>query len=173
MNSHLQKREVRRSRLRFLRWLVTDRSHSTYTRETMSTDKKSSPQISPMLAVSDAAAATEFYKKAFGAEVLWTIEGGGVAGLSIDGAEFFLADEAPEYGTRGPDRVGATTVRIELFVDDPRAVHARAIAAGAREASPVKEHEHTTFGPRPIRRMLQGSVVDPFGHKWLIGKFLE
>ena len=28
-------------------------------------------------------------------------------------------------------------------------------------------------GPEPIRRILQGSVVDPFGHRWLIGKILE
>lgn len=126
-----------------------------------------------MLAVSDAPGAIEFYKKAFGAEELWRIEGGGVAGLAIDGAEFFLAEESPEFGTRGPDRIGKTTVRIELFVDDPRGVQARAIAAGAREHSPVNEHEHTTFGPRPIRRMMQGAVVDPFGHLWLIGKFFE
>jgi hypothetical protein len=28
-------------------------------------------------------------------------------------------------------------------------------------------------GPRPIKRMLQGSVLDPSGHMWLIGKILE
>jgi hypothetical protein len=35
------------------------------------------------------------------------------------------------------------------------------------------EHTHATIGPRPIRRLLQGSVVDPFGHMWLIGKVLQ
>jgi uncharacterized glyoxalase superfamily protein PhnB len=64
-------------------------------------------------------------------------------------------------------------VRIELFVDDPVAVHARAVAAGAIDHSPVKEHTHTTVGPRPIERMLQGAVVDPFGHLWLVGRILE
>jgi PhnB protein len=56
-----------------------------------------STQISPMLAVSDGNAAIEFYKAAFGATVLWHLDGGGhvVAGLSIDGAEFFLAHESP------------------------------------------------------------------------------
>ncbi|HLH06925.1 MAG TPA: VOC family protein [Terriglobales bacterium] len=134
---------------------------------------KTATRIAPMLAVSDAPAAIEFYKNAFEAEELWRIEGEGVAGLAIDGAEFFLAEESPEFGTRGPDGIGATTVRIELFVDDPRAVQARAIAAGAREHSPVNEHAHTTFGPQPIRRMMQGAVLDPFGHLWLIGKFLD
>jgi PhnB protein len=75
-------------------------------------------QISPMLAVSDGAAAIEFYKAAFGASVLWRLGGGGhiVAGLSIDGARFFLAQESPPYGTRSPGSVGFTTVRIELLL---------------------------------------------------------
>jgi PhnB protein len=127
-----------------------------------------------MLAVGNGTAAIEFYKAAFGATVVWHLDGGHVvAGLSIDGAPFFLADESPDYGTRGPASVGFTTVRIELFVDDPVAVHKQALAAGAVEHSPVAEHEHTTVGPHPIGRMLQGAVVDPFGHLWLIGKFLE
>jgi uncharacterized glyoxalase superfamily protein PhnB len=133
------------------------------------------PQISPMLAVGDGNAAINFYKAAFGATVLWHLEGGElvVAGLSVHGAEFFLAHESPLHGTRGPASVGFTTVRIELFVDDPVAVHSRALAAGAVERSPVVEHKHSMTGPRPIRRMLQGAHVDPFGHMWLIGKILE
>jgi len=131
-------------------------------------------QISPMLAVSDAGAAIDFYKRAFGAEELWRIgEPAAVAGLSIDGAQLFLAKETPSRGTRAPDLTGHTTVRIELFVDDPQAVHAGAIAAGAREGSPVQEHTHETIGPRSTLRMLQGGVIDPFGHHWLIGKFLD
>ena len=128
-------------------------------------------QIAPMLAVSDGHRAIEFYQAAFGAEVLWRLGTSQVvAGLSIDGAPFFLAHESPPHGTRNPGAF--TTVRIELFVDDPVAVHRHAIAAGAIEHSAVKEHTHETTGPRPIRRMLQGAVTDPFGHIWLIGKFL-
>ena len=133
------------------------------------------PQISPMLAVADGNAALEFYKAAFDATVLWRLDGGGhiVAGLSIHGAPFFLAHESPEYGTRGPSGAGFTTVRIELFVSDPIAVHRRALGAGAVERSPVLEHKHSTTGPQPIKKMLQGALVDPFGHMWLVGKVLE
>jgi uncharacterized glyoxalase superfamily protein PhnB len=133
------------------------------------------PEISPMLAVDDANAAIEFYKTAFDANVLWHLGGSEhvVAGLSVHGARFFLATESPFYGTRGPAGTGFTTVRIELFVDDPEAVHLRAVTAGAASKDPVKEHTYPTSGPRPIRRMLQGAVVDPFGHMWLIGKILE
>jgi uncharacterized glyoxalase superfamily protein PhnB len=129
-------------------------------------------QIAPMLAVSDGKAAIAFYEAAFGATLLWHLDHA-VAGLSIDGAPFFLALESPPHGTRSPGSVSFTTVRIELFVDDPLSVHRRALAAGASEHSPVEEHAHTTRGPHPIRRMLQGAVLDPFGHLWLIGKFLE
>jgi uncharacterized glyoxalase superfamily protein PhnB len=127
-----------------------------------------------MLAVSDGNAAIDFYKAAFGAELLWHLGGGRhvVAGLSINGAPFFLARESPPHGTRDPASVGFTTVRIELFVDDPIAVHRRALAAGAVERSPVEEHEHAVMGPKPIKRMLQGAFVDPFGHMWLVGKIL-
>ena len=127
-----------------------------------------------MLAVSDGNAAIDFYKAAFGARLRWHLDGGHVvAGLSVDGAEFFLATESPPHGTRGPGAAGFTTVRIELFVDDPVAVHRRALAAGAVERDPVREHTHQTTGPHPVTRMLQGAVVDPFGHMWLIGKFLD
>jgi uncharacterized glyoxalase superfamily protein PhnB len=133
---------------------------------------KMTTQISPMLAVRDGRAAIAFYQQAFGATLLWELEGA-VAGLSIDGAEFFLAEESPEYGTRSADSAGFTTVRIELFVDDPVGVHGKARAAGAINHSPVEEHNHSTTGPSPIKRMLQGAVLDPFGHMWLIGKILD
>jgi len=106
------------------------------------------------LAVSDGNATIKFYQAAFG-------------------AKFFLAHEAPDSGTRSPSSAGFTTVRIELLVDDPIAIHQRAVAAGAIERNPVVEREHQTIGPAAIQRMLQGAVVDPFGHLWLIGKFLD
>ena len=93
--------------------------------------------------------------------------------LAVRRAPFFLARESPPHGTRSPASAGFTTVRIELFVGDPVGAHQQALAAGATEHSPVLEHEHETTGPRPIRRMFQGAVVDPFGHMWLIGKFVD
>jgi len=133
--------------------------------------------VAPMLAVSDAAAAIEFYRAAFGAEERWRLgsdgHGGGdlVAGLRIGAAELYLATESPEHGAWSPDRAGFTTVRIELFVDDPEAVHARALAAGATLGDPVQRYVYETTGPAPIGAMRQGTVVDPFGHRWLIGCF--
>src|ERR1700685_2232391 len=101
-----------------------------------------------MLAVNDAQAAVEFYKKAFGAELYWTVGDSGhmVAGLAIGGARFFLATESPEFGTKGPLAVGFTTVRIELFVDDPRVVQSTAVAAGATPRGGVKGAKNPVGG---------------------------
>jgi PhnB protein len=130
-------------------------------------------QISPMLAVSDPTAAIAFYKRAFGATELWRIgDPVEVAGLVIEGAELFLARE--QENPRSPDSAGFTTVRIELFAEDPAAVRTRAIAGGAIAGSEVVPREHALAGPEGgTLRMLQGSVRDPFGHIWLIGKFLD
>lgn len=126
-----------------------------------------------MLAVSDPVAAIDFYRSAFGAEERWRIDGGGgvVAGLSINGAEVFLASANPPR-TRGPDAVGTTTVRIELFVDDPAATFVRAMAAGAVQGNEPVEHTHDLVGGATMR-LLQGGITDPFGHLWLIGRFLD
>lgn len=119
--------------------------------------------ISPMLSVRRGAAAVEFYKSAFGADVLYRVDapdGAVVARLSIDGAEFWVADESPEHKNFSPETLGGGTVRIVLIVDNPEAVFANAVAAGATVVWPVG-HQH---GWRI------GRVVDPFGHHWEIGK---
>ena len=53
-----------------------------------------------MLSVRRGAEAVEFYKSAFAADVVYRIDapdGAVVARLSIDGAEFWVADESPEH----------------------------------------------------------------------------
>ena len=62
-----------------------------------------------MLAVSDGNAAIAFYKAAFGATVLWHLDGGGhiVAGLEIDGAPFFLAHGHPRTALAVRRRLGS------------------------------------------------------------------
>jgi PhnB protein len=52
-----------------------------------------SASLSVMLIVSDATSAVEWYTGALGAELLWDL--GGVAGLHIDGAPFFLHEAVP------------------------------------------------------------------------------
>jgi PhnB protein len=118
--------------------------------------------IAPMLSVRNGARAVEFYKSAFGAGEVFRIEAPDrsvVARLSVNGAEFWLADESPEHANFSPESLGGGSVRMILTVPDPDAMVARALAAGAREVVAVKEE----YGWR------LGRVVDPFGHHWEIG----
>ena len=122
--------------------------------------------IAPWLSVRSGARAVDFYRRAFGATEVFRLEDPGgsvVARLSVDGAEFWLGDESPEHGNHSPESLGGGTVRMVLTVADPDAVFARAVAAGAREVSAVREG----LGWRV------GRVVDPFGHHWEIGRPLE
>lgn len=118
--------------------------------------------LSVMLIVCDADAAIAWYKDALGAQELWNL--GGVAGLHIEGAPFFLHELNPANPAEtSPDRAGATSVRIELFVDDPDRFVERALAAGAAPGSAVVDHE-TPWGTHR-----QGGFHDPFGHNWSVG----
>jgi PhnB protein len=112
-----------------------------------------------MLAVPDTPAAVDWYKAALGANLIWDL--GSVAGLEIDGAPFFL-HQPVENKFASPNELGTTTVRVELFVDDPDEVIARAIAAGATGGE-IKDHI------APWGRHRQGGFTDPFGHIWLVG----
>jgi PhnB protein len=122
----------------------------------------SGPLISVMLIVDDAEAAVAWYKDALGASELWNL--GGVAGLEIDGAPFFLHEVNPHNPTEdSPTRLGITSTRIEVFVDNPDTFIARALAAGATGAATVEEHDV------PWGKHRQGDFHDPFGHSWSVG----
>jgi len=125
------------------------------------------PTLAPMLSVRRGAAAVEFYKAAFGATELFRIEspdGAVVAQLAVGASNFWVADESPEYKNFSPESLGGATTRMVLTVDDPDAVYAQAVAAGAGEVSPVEDQD---YGWRV------GRVVDPFGHHWEIGRPLD
>ena len=123
----------------------------------------STNRFSAMLNVRDGAMALDFYQRAFNAAILWQAppEGGTVAQLSIAGAEFWVHDETLAHQNPAPPSVGGTTVRLMLLVDDPDAIYAQAIAAGAKIVSPVQDRN---YGWR------DGRLSDPFGHHWEIGK---
>ena len=123
------------------------------------------PQVVAQLAVRRGRAAIDFYRAAFGAVEEYRVGGTAenepvVAQLAIGAATFWVADEAPEHGNFSPESVGGGTVKMLLVVDDPQAVVAQALAAGATQVYAVAE-EHG---------WLLGRIDDPFGHHWEIGK---
>ena len=96
-----------------------------------------------------------------------------IAGLTIDGTLFFLSREVPSAGRRSSTGPGVVPVKIQLFVDDPAAAHRKAVSAGAVEREPVQGYEGGATQSRAVKRLVQGILVDPFGHVWVIGKILE
>jgi PhnB protein len=122
--------------------------------------------IAAMLSVRRGASAVEFYKKAFGAVELYRIDndaGEVVARLSVEGAEFWVADESPEHANFSPEALGGGSVRMVMVVPDPDAVFARAVAAGGQVVWPVDNQHGWRIG----------RLVDPFGHHWEIGRELS
>jgi PhnB protein len=108
-----------------------------------------------------AAAAIDFYKKAFGAEEImrFPMPDGliGHAELRIGGAPIFLADEGPDAGMQSPQQLGGTTVGVSVYVEDVDAFAKRAEAAGVKVLRPVADQ---FYGERTV------SYVDPYGHLW-------
>lgn len=121
--------------------------------------------LTPMLTVRGAAKAIEFYQRAFGAREVGppvrSPTGQIVAQLAVDGQHFFVVDENPAAFNVSPETLNGTTVRLNLVVDDPDAVAARAVAAGATVVFPIADQPYG---------MRQGRLADPFGHHWLIGR---
>ena len=118
--------------------------------------------LSVMLIVSDAAAAVSWYKTALGAGELWDL--GGVAGLHLDGAPFFVHEAVQGRDTeQSPTDAGLTTTRIEVFVDQPGRFIDHAASAGATDVELPTDHG------APWGTHRQGGFTDPFGHRWSVG----
>ena len=119
--------------------------------------------VTATLSVRGWARAMDFYQAAFGASELYRVPGGGVGQLSVSGAEFWVAEESPAHKNFSPESLGGCSVRMLLIVEDPAAVCAQAIRAGATEVVAVTD----------AHCWLLGRIVDPFGHHWEIGRPLS
>jgi PhnB protein len=119
--------------------------------------------IAPWLSVPRAAEAADFYQRAFGAEARYRLEDDAgalmVARLAVDGAEFWLSEDAGVH----PAAADGRPIRMILTAADPDAVFRRAVAAGATVVAEISEG----YGWRI------GRVADPFGHHWEIGRPLD
>jgi PhnB protein len=132
----------------------------------MASESPGRASLAPLLFVRGGARAVVFYQSAFGAVEVYRVEdpsGAVVSRLKLDQAEFWVSDESTADGNFSPETLNGGSVRMILTVPDPDAAVARAVAAGARELGAVTEQ----YGWR------LGQVVDPFGHRWEIGRPLE
>ena len=120
--------------------------------------------INPHLIVRNAAQAIEFYKKAFGAEERFRMQGPDGnsimhAELKIGDSIFMLAEESAEMKCHSPESIGGSPVSMYVYVRDVDAIFNQAVSAGATEMNPVKDQ---FYGDR------SGYLRDPFGHLWSI-----
>jgi uncharacterized glyoxalase superfamily protein PhnB len=119
--------------------------------------------ITPHIIVDGAAAAIDFYKKAFRAieRMRMPTESGKLmhASIRIGDSTMMLVDEMPEWNAKGPKALAGTPVTIHLYVKDADKTFAEAVAAGATVKMPLAD---MFWGDR------YGIVVDPFGHEWAI-----
>lgn len=125
--------------------------------------------VTPHLVCDGAADAIDFYKNAFGAELLVQMDapdGSTVlhAAIRIGDSTVFLADEFPDWGSFSPKSLNGSPVVIGLYVEDADATFNQALEAGAEVAMPL---EDAFWGDR------YGKVKDPFGHTWSIATHIR
>ena len=136
----------------------------------MSTTAKqieSTPQTAttlyPHLVYRDAAAAIDFYKRAFGATELMRLnEPSGKVGhaeLQIGTATFSLSDEYPDYEAISAETLGGSPIKLHLSVPDVDKFAEQAISEGAKLIRPVEDQ---FYGDRT------GTIKDPFGYSWTV-----
>src|SRR5262245_2841087 len=125
-------------------------------------------EIQPYLCCKGAAAALDFYARAFGAVETLRIAGKdgsiGHAGISIEGAELMLSDEWPDGGVFSPQTLGGSPVTVHLLVGNVDTLVARAEKAGATVVRPPQDQP---YGDR------SATIRDPSGHGWLIASHQE
>lgn len=122
--------------------------------------------ITPFMVVRDAKAAIEYYKAAFGAELIeiqYAPDQSSVmhSTLRIGDSLFMMVDELPmmQYWV-SPQQLGGTTIGQHLFVDDVDAWFARAEKAGLETV--MMPPQDTFWGDRYCQ------FIDRFGHAWAI-----
>ena len=124
--------------------------------------------LTPYLIVKGAAAALDFYKKAFKAEETVRMPGPGGrimhAEVKIGNAVVMLADENPERQHLSPQTIGGAGVSMMLYTDDVDATFKKAVDAGGKAEMPPTD---MFWGDR------MGNIKDPFGHSWAIATHKE
>ncbi len=117
----------------------------------------------PYLCYRDAAAAIDFYKRAFGAtELMRLAEPSGKIGhaeLQIGEVILMLSDEYPDYDAISAETLGGSPIKLHLYVPDVDQFAQRAVAAGAIVSRPIEDQ---SYGDRA------GQLKDPFGYTWMV-----
>ena len=123
--------------------------------------------VQPYLILNNAAAAIDFYIKAFGAKERMRMEKDGRIGhaeIEIGDSCVMLADEHPQIGAYSAAHYGGSPVSLMVYVTNCDAVYKQALSAGAKSE---REPTDQFYGDR------MAGVVDPFGYKWYLGTHIR
>ena len=125
--------------------------------------------LTPHLVVQNAVQASEFYQRAFSAEVcgLHHMPDGKTvmhALLKIGDSFLMLNDEFPSNKVLSPQSIGGTGTTIHVYAEDVDALFQQAVSAGANETMPLMD---AFWGDR------YGQLEDPFGHRWSLASHKE
>jgi len=120
--------------------------------------------ITPYLVVRRGTEAIEFYKKIFGAEERYLMQGPdgksiAHAELAIGDSIFMLTEESEYMKCLAPESIGGSAVSMYIYVKDVDSIFDKAVSEGASILSPVTDK---FYGDR------SGYLKDPFGHLWTI-----
>jgi len=120
------------------------------------------------IVVSDAARASAWYQRAFGAreQARVTLPGGKVLTvvLRIGDSQLHVASEFPQAGILSPASIGGTATVLQIQTGDAGALWQRALDAGAEIHHELADQ---FWGER------HGQLTDPFGHRWNIAQHLR
>lgn len=135
---------------------------------TVKTIPESFHSITPYLSIKGAAAALEFYKRAFNATEMFRLAAPsgdiGHADIVIGDSHIMLSDECEEGSMPSPQSLGGSSVGLYIYVEDVDLLFAQAVNAGAKEVKPVEDQ---FYGDRT------GTLEDPFGHIWFLATHKE
>jgi uncharacterized glyoxalase superfamily protein PhnB len=126
------------------------------------------PTIVPQVPYEDVRAALSFLQRAFGFREISTArlvsaDGGiGHAMLEFDGGAIGIGPQG-HHGTISPKSGGIESQYISVYVDDVDAHYQRAVAAGARIATGLRDY---VWGDRPYEAHRTYEALDPEGHRW-------
>jgi len=124
--------------------------------------------VTAYLIVNGAAAAIDYYKKAFRASELFRMPGPGGkvmhAEIKIGNSQIMLSDEMPEMGHKSAQTLGGSPVGLMIYCENVDQMFTQAIKAGGTEKKAV---QNQFYGDR------SGTLTDPFGLVWTIATHVE
>lgn len=124
--------------------------------------------VTPYMALRDTAAAIEFYRRAFGAELVMKLDmpDGKIAHaeMRIGDSIIMMSEENEEWGNKSPQSLGGSPMFLMIYVPDVDAAFTKALSAGATQVRPVEDQ---FYGDRT------GMLKDPYGYQWTLGTHIE